>query len=231
MIIYAADGTYLNVEKTNAGDGTVQMFSASNNTALTASKIYVVDESHMGLLRNRTVFDTIRGIIAGTTTTSLDTEEYAVNEKGWLVGTDNKRIYVTVSGEADVTIFNQAGEEMKVIYPYVYDEKGEKKGDIVIVGGGRYKYCMRDGEYTFQLTGNMAIEEPLKIEYQNDGYYVHSESYTTINEKGIEVSVGNFDDQQVTVMATEGISMAEAPVVILPFHVMTPEELVERNDF
>lgn len=112
--------------------------------------------------------------------------------------------------------------------PYVYDAEGEEVGEIGIVGNNCLKYTMRDGNYTLRIDNPTTQPASLLVEYQNDGYYRHVESYDAISPAAFQVELSAFDEQDVTVRAATGARSAQ---VIQPSHVMDEEELVVRNDW
>lgn len=235
IIIYTSNGAYSDVEVNNSGDGTVPRYSASNTQSIsTANKIYTVSDDHMGLINNSTVFSRIRTIIGesrgSSTTYNSEDENVAVNEKGWLIGENNRRTYITLNASYDINISDETGNNLIIDSSGVYNKDGDKLGSVWLLSNNRVKYIMKDGEYNVQINGNANKEISFVVEYQNDGYYEHSETYSDILEPCININISTSDMQSISVIAADDTSAAKSlHKTILPTHTMTPEELAERN--
>lgn len=239
MIYYYTNNNYnceyLDVDVNNSGDGTVPLYSASNTQATTASRVYTVaNVSHMDLIKDEDVFSRIRAIIDGSSayllTNGQDLEAVEVNEKGWIVGADNKRIYIIVDSNSELSITDGNEDTLTIDPSGVYNANGDKVGSIWKIGGNRTKYVMRDDNYSIQVNMSSAEKPALTIEYQNNGYYTHSETYSDIVDPCINVNISEFAGQAVTMTAMSDENMSARTVeIIQPTHTMTAEELAARN--
>jgi pimeloyl-ACP methyl ester carboxylesterase len=235
LITYDANGTYTGLEVNNSGDGTVPRYSASNTQAISATnKVYTVSTDHMGLIDNSAVFSRIKTIIGSSTGYSMadnvEDEFSGVNEKGWLIGADNARTCITLDVTLDITISDKNGNDLSIDLSGVYDRNGDKVGSVWILGNNCIKYIMRDSDYNIKVSGNNSNKEPIVIEYQNDGYYLHSETYSNISEQCLNISISDANEHVILVNATCDTNVERALAkVIPPSHVMTEEELIERN--
>lgn len=231
MVIYDKNGTYIGLETNNSGDGTVPRYSASNTEAIsTANKVYTVTADHMGLLNNSAVFSRIKTIIGQSTgynlANDIKNEFPAVNEKGWLIGADNARTCITLDATLDVAISDKDGNDLLIDLTGIYNCEGDKVGSVWLVGNNCIKYIMRDGDYNIQIAGNDDSKEPLVVEYQNDGYYLHSETYSNISEPCLNIDISSSNKKTISVDTNVERALSK---VISPSHIMTEKELIERN--
>ena len=233
-IIYDSNGNYDDFEVTNAGDGTVPRYSASNTESVTAAnQIYEVASKHLDLIKNQDTLDYIVDIINGTVSRSSAVAA-EINEKGWLLGEDNKRIYITVGSNDFVSIYDGEGKLLSLDGDDVYNSDGEIVGLVGIVGNGDLKYCLHNDSYRVETENGLNVSRIL-VEYQDNGYYEHSVAYENIPVNGIELNVSDYGDFEVTCEIKPenniaGQSDAEF-MVIEPTHIMNENELAERNAY
>lgn len=235
MLIYDEDGTFVNVEINNSGDGTVPRYSASNTQSISAAnRVYTVSADHMGLINNDAVFSRINTIIgssaAYSATDDLENEFPNVNEKGWLIGADNARTCITLDATLDITISDADGYDLSIDPPYIYDYDGNKVGSVWFLGNNRIKYIMRDMDYNIQIAGNDHNKESLIIEYQNDGYYLYGETYSDISDPYLSIDISDSDEQMISVISShDATARSNTSRVISPSHILTEQELVDLN--
>lgn len=235
MLVYDANGTFVNVEVNNSGDGTVPRYSASNTQSISsANQVYTVSADHMGLLNNDAVFSRINTIIGSSATydatDGFENEFPNVNEKGWLIGADNARTYITLDATLDVTISDANGYDLSIEPPYIYDHNGNEVGSVWFLGNNRIKYIMRDMDYNIQIAENDYDKEPLMIEYQNGGYCLYGETYSNISDPYIDVNISDSHEQTISVVSThDATGKSNASKVISPSHILTEQELVDLN--
>ena len=240
-IVYDENGNYLNFEVTNNGDGTVPRFSASNTQYILESNgIYEVDADHMGLIDNDQVNNRIKQIINGTlsinSAISPSSVPTQVNDKGWIVGEDNRRIYITVDSSDEVEIFDSSGNVLTVQNSHVYNNLNERVGMVGIVGNNGIKYCLYDDQYSIHIANSENLLD-VKVEYQDNGYYQHIVDYNQMPASQVVLDVADNSHRSVTCtvitlpneLATYGAE--RVPRVITPTHVMSEEELRERNQY
>ena len=237
LIVYSSDGIYENFEANNSGDGTVPRYSASNTQSITnTNKVYRVTCDHMQLINNAEVNEYIKAIIDGTiaTTASVNaiSDNPTLNEKGWIMGEDNKRIYITVSALNDVEISDEAGNPVSVSNGYIYNNRGDRIGYVGVVGNNGLKYCLNNGNYTVNILNSQSIPS-IKVEYQDNGYYEHIISYDSLNVSEVMLNISKYGDFEVTCVAMPNstYSAYSADNIIVPSHVMTESELAVRNDY
>ena len=229
-IVYDTNWNYCDFEINNGGDGTVPLYSASNNNDLYPSnRVYWINGTeHVGMIDNWTCRYYVASIINGTVTTQYSETCYSsiFNEKGWLLGSDNARIYITLNSSVNACFSLPNGNSIRILEDKLYDSKGKYIGFVGIVGGGKVKYCLHDNDYIVDLTNNEDFID-LKIEYQNNGFYEEVITYPDILSNVIEVSVSKITQKEVACYVLD--SKGERTNVIEPEHIMDAEELEVRN--
>lgn len=241
-ILYDADGNYLDFEANNAGDGTVARYSASNTLACSAAnKVYEFEDDHTGLVKNENVHAQISAIIDGTQTKTLavnnEAEKYDVNEKGWIEGADNKRIYITIGAKDSVDILDDENGTLVIDSEnYLVDAQNKRTGYVATIGQGRIKYVLFDGNYTVNVDNDANIDY-IKVEYQNNGYYEYSAEYAQLHANSVCISISEYSDMNPTVQAVQaitgvGAASAEGDTLIVPpTNVLDEAQLAERNNY
>lgn len=237
-IIYDANGNYLDCEKNNAGDGTVARYSASNTLSCTAAnKVYEFEDEHTGLVKNAAVLNQVCAIIDGTASrglgTNADTEDIKINEKGWIIGTNNKRIYVVLNASDEVDILDKNMNSLSVDdYNRLIDGQGNQVGYIDFIGLNRIKYTLYDDSYTVNVNNSEKIDY-LKIEYQNDGYYEYSASYEQLHSRMINIALPEYSNMTPVVQAIDESYLSNSIIsrIIAPTNIMNAAQLAERNDY
>lgn len=234
IIKYDANGNYDDFEVTNAGDGTVPRYSASNTESVTAAnQIYEVTSKHLDLIKNQDALNYVVDIINGTVSRSYAVSS-EINEKGWLLGEDNKRIYISVGSDDFVNIYDGAGKLLSLDGDDVYNSDGELVGLVGIVGQGDLKYCLRNDSYRVETESDLNVSRIL-VEYQDNGYYEYSVAYEDIPVNAIELNISDYSEFAVTceVKTENGIELQSdaETMVIEPTHIMDGNELAERNAY
>lgn len=148
-VIYTANGEYDDIILTNSGDGTVTTKSARNNSTVKPIK-YVSDE-HLALVSNQDTIDYVVDVINGVSTYATTVDSMVnENDRGWLMGFDNKRITIQLSNLKDVNIMTGDGENIVWEDDILYlEENGQLSqiGTVWELGGGRQQFYLHDGEY------------------------------------------------------------------------------------
>lgn len=188
---------------TNQGDDTVLYLSAINNSTLKTNKWFYA--SHMELVTDQNVIGYVLQCINGTATLSLD-EELEINDRGWVVGLDNKRITVIADGvDGFWDILNstviQTSDGVMVVRDenklYVEENDGTRTevGTIWQAGGEAVKFFMRDGEYSFTFSTNL---DNIVVEYSDSGYYERVLEYDLSNVSSVNLEVSDYDTKEVS---------------------------------
>ena len=200
-ILYDANGNYTGVELNNSGDGTVPRYSASNTQSISsANQVYsFANVNHMNLASSASVINQVKSIIDGSASkASIETEAPLVNEKGWLVGEDNRRIYITMKYSENLIVTDQDGSALVADGNYLYDKNGNNVGSMWMVGNDDIMFCMKNGNYTVSSTNATKAFDDVKVVYQNNGYDEYIETYESVNAHQIQLEVSeysNFDVQ------------------------------------
>lgn len=222
QVLLNADYTIAGVNTSTAGDGTVLQLSAGYGTP--DKVFYNVKHDHLPM--NSTVISYVvnlvsqeTGVAVASTASELmdfdvegyNPEDLVYNEKGWILGFDNRRITVITENDANV---NVDGENVVILGQEVFTLDGVQIGNVWSLGDtGRMQFDLFDGNYSIDCTGQTIIK------YMNDGYF----------EKVLEYDFG--DDY-----ATISISgYANDPVCVqngvehFPIRIYNEEELAELN--
>lgn len=224
-VLYTSSGTVIGVEYVNSGDGTVITNSATNAQGTGVSKIYGFECSHMGMPDTNSVINKIKAIINGTAqTSSLSINEIAsqqINERGWIIGEDNKRINVMVynGGEAELSTnsgYNIISEGNSLYY---YNNENEKvhTGSVWYLGNNSYQYSLFDGDYIVEP--NSTNDADVKIEYMDSGYYIKSLEFSDASDSVFTISDSSSKDVISTnsdgknIVPTKALSCAELSVL------------------
>lgn len=234
-ILYDANGNYLDCEANNDGDGTVARYSASNTlSCTTANKVYQYEGKHTNLVKNLDVLTKVCEIIDGTATRSANSsEDIEVNEKGWIIGANNKRIYIVLDESADVSILDSNMNSLSVDdYNFLLDCQGNQVGYMTFIGLNRIKYVLYDDSYIVNVNDNENIDY-IKIEYQDDGYYEFSASYEQLPSNTVSISLPEYANMNPTVQTVGESSLSASAVstIITPTNIMDAAQLAERNDY
>lgn len=196
-VLYTSSGTVSGVEYANSGDGTVLRDSAINNSTLGSDHIIGFNCGHMTMPDTNSVINEIKSIINGTAkSTSVLTdkvEQQQVNEKGWIIGEDNKRINIMVynNGKADLRTsdgYNIISEGDSLYYLSDNEEK-VYVGSVWYLGNNSYQYSLFDGDYIVEQ--NSSKKSNVKIEYLDSGYYIKSMMYSDVLSPTFTVSNSN----------------------------------------
>ena len=159
----------------NSGDGTVLLSSAGYGTP----DYYYNYVEHTDLVSHDTAIDRIKVLITTETGISaaiaaneqMDTteksseiqfEELEINDRGWILGYDNRRINIIVDQEIEI----YCGSTPLTVVGRIYDTHGNVIGDAWhLDDSGRMQYVLNNGNYEFSIDGYA------RIEYLNNGYY------------------------------------------------------------
>lgn len=185
----------------NAGDETVLAKSAGYGTA----DYMYTGVNHVGMVSNSVIISRIKAIItnetgvAASNSTStndrLDStphvsemipDEVVINNRGWIMGTDNKRINIYASTGATLLAESSLATEKDC---FVFDSEGNEIGTVWNLGAtGKKMYALYDGNYT--ITGSSFA----KIEYMNDGYFEKVLEFSSIPNSAV-LRIENFYSQ------------------------------------
>ena len=185
----------------NAGDETVLAKSAGYGTAnYTYNGV-----KHVDMVSNSVIISRIKSIITNETgvsasnsifaNDSLDSiplvnemipDEVVMNNRGWIMGTDNKRINIYASAEATLLEESSIATEKDC---FVFDSEGNEIGTVWNLGAtGKKMYALYDGNYT--ITGSSFA----KIEYMNNGYFEKVLEFSSIPNSAV-LRIENFYTQ------------------------------------
>ena len=186
-VIYANDGT-ISLSYSNAGDGTVLVSSATNGTGINGYHTYGYDATHLGLLKNTYVISKIKNIINASSSMKINDDESlseTINEKGWIIGSDCKRINILAYNISKLEVFTEKGEQIfcKDETLYHLDEKGNlvEDGTKWTLGDGSYQLALYNGKYKVNIAKKQSKISKLKIEYMDCGYYTKSITFNNID--------------------------------------------------
>lgn len=173
-------------------------------------------------------------MIDGTATRSANSsEDIEVNEKGWIIGANNKRIYIVLDESADVSILDSNMNSLSVDdYNFLLDCQGNQVGYMTFIGLNRIKYVLYDDSYIVNVNDNENIDY-IKIEYQDDGYYEFSASYEQLPSNTVSISLPEYANMNPTVQTVGESSLSASAVstIITPTNIMDAAQLAERNDY
>lgn len=232
-VIYTANGEYDDIILTNSGDGTVTTKSARNNSTVKPIK-YVSDE-HLALVSNQDTIDYVVDVINGVSTYATTVDSMVnENDRGWLMGFDNKRITIQLSNLKDVNIMTGDGENIVWEDDILYlEENGQLSqiGTVWELGGGRQQFYLHDGEYIFEFN-----ESPsdIVVEYSDSGYYEKVVSYENLGQTdGLVLQVADYVSKDIQVRE-RGIGQENAIAsdngTIEPTGEMSEEELLNYKN-
>lgn len=204
------------------------------STTTTANKVYQYEGKHTNLVKNLDVLTKVCEIIDGTATRSANSsEDIEVNEKGWIIGANNKRIYIVLDESADVSILDSNMNSLSVDdYNFLLDCQGNQVGYMTFIGLNRIKYVLYDDSYIVNVNDNENIDY-IKIEYQDDGYYEFSASYEQLPSNTVSISLPEYANMNPTVQTVGESSLSASAVstIITPTNIMDAAQLAERNDY
>jgi hypothetical protein len=220
FVRYDADGNYIGVDYSNAGDGTVMYYSAINTSSANAHSVY---QDHVDLVKDQSTINQVGNIIAGISTLSAQEQQIEVNENGWLIGPqfDNRRVSVDVGGTEQIVIATAGGEpvveEGDILCKIYSDGSKEQVGVSCIMGGGyNKKYYLNNGEYNFfkpiSVSGGTEAVS-FRIEYYNDGYLEKSVTFENVECYTTDLSVKDYSVQEAECF-TDGASEPVAPTSV-----------------
>lgn len=207
-IIYASDGT-ISISVVNTGDGTVCIQSATNTLGANGSKVYGFNAKHLELIKDTGVINKVKSIINGTTTASSfsnGTSSINVNEKGWIIGENNKRTNIMIYNGSLVDIYNSKGEKLLIDGNTVYYNEGEKKievGSIWSLGQDSFQFVLYDDEYIVDVDKISTKNITVKIEYSDSGYYTKSATFNNINTSS-RITTTSSDSKDIKVTDNQG---------------------------
>lgn len=218
----------------NSGDGTVLQKSAGYGTP----DYTYTGTNHTGMVSDSTVINRIKTIITSETGVSaasaisseIITDDTAVlytsasvefepnkitmNDRGWIVGADNKRINIYADNDSVLLIDGVVAEEKNEC---VFDKNGVQIGSVWALGSTEKKmYVLRDGEYTISAIGDV------KIEYIDNGYFESAVEYNA-DVDVMCIAIGDFATQ------TANCFVDDKQEELLPTHVYSVSELAELN--
>ena len=235
-MVYYNDTGFVGAERTNSGDGTVPYISAYNGASNNVT-VKFFSEKHTKLVQKQEVIDYIVNITSGAVTYSESKEDIRLNEKGWIIGTDNRRVSVIMDADAEVQITDAAGEPLERIGSTLYRTDGSEAGTIWLRGNNEIEYYMQGGEFEFHVDETTAVNRDLTVRYQNDGYYEYGEVYNDLPSGQIQIAIPVYEVKQTEVSAIAENQVGElgpsrtpaAPIIIAPTHILDESELEFLN--
>lgn len=219
-IDYDANGKVKKVEAMT-GDGTVVVKSAINGQRETAQKTYLFPYSHLQLVKEKSVVDKIKSIINGTVKASAQStkkDAIAFNEKGWLIGENNKRVNIIINNTDTVSVFTKDGQKIYERNNLLYcsTQSGEHHvGYIWKIAGEFCQYSLFDGEYAVIPNKDTTATANYRIEYIDNGYCKKSTLYQNIIDSTISIAsfkskvLKCIDDRGKIISPTKTLSAAE----------------------
>lgn len=180
---YTSDGIFDDLTPTYSGDGTVPLYSATNNNLTSSSIVYEFEDiSHIGLASDNDVIGLVIDIINGDNIiissdqnqNKLNTNNIGKEDRFVNIISDNvKNIMISLNGKP---IYN-SGEKM-----YYIDGSGNEidVGRKWYLGEERYQYSLVEGNYDVDLEYYEDVVSKLKISTTKDG------ENTTIGEYSVD---------------------------------------------
>ena len=219
-IWYDSSYQITNLLYTNAGDGTVLRKSAGYGTP-----DYTSSATHPGLVSDSTVINKVINRITAYTgipsalafTSSVNEMQIkeapiVINERGWVMGFDNKRINVIAEKES---ILDSDLEPVIIIGDEVYNSKERFLGNAWELGdSGKVFYALNDGNYSLRNCKEVSVE------YMDDGYYLAKVDYK--QDQKITLTILSHKEKAVEGIDSKGASM-------VPSYVYSEEELAVFN--
>ena len=96
------------------------------------------------------------------TSSEIQLEKMVINDRGWILGGDNRRINIIVGQEIEI----YCGSTPLIVAERIYDVNGNAIGNAWrLDDSGRMQYVLNNGDYEFSINGYA------RIEYLNNGYY------------------------------------------------------------
>ena len=216
----------------NSGDGTVLLKSAGHGTPdFTYSGV-----DHTSMVSNSTILNKVVSLISAETGVSaqnstiiseienndaieISPSDIQLNDKGWIVGENNKRINLYTEGETELLI---NGGNVYSDGEKLYNSNNELIGNVWSVGNtGRKLYALLDGDYTVSLSGDFVVE------YMNNGYFDKGEEFAVGNNI-VTLNIGDYTSQEVT-CELQNDSHIQLQTLVLPTHIYSEEELNRLN--
>lgn len=151
-----------------------------------------------------------------TSSVEISSSKMSINERGWIVGLNNKRINIYTDNDSSLIIdgFVAIEENDRVL-----DRHGNKIGSVWKLGNtGRKMYALYDGEYQLAVSGYT------KIEYMDNGYYEKAVEYDSANDT-MSIHIEDFTTQAVNCI----INNEQNAAVIQPLHIYSETELLALN--
>ena len=204
------------------GDGVVPSTSATNNFSTMQISIPFNGVSHNELIDPElapNVFACIVQIINDTYNAARSAAPEA-NDRGWLIGYDNKRITVVVDGPGSyleilsaTTIQTADGQQVVRQNNKLYLEQADgtrtEVGTIWQAGSESAMFFMRNENFVFSVNTQV---DSVRVEYSDSGYYEKVLTYDTSNASSATVSVSNYDSKNVTCVRNgAGLSAVVSP--------------------
>lgn len=200
--------------------GTTHTGMVSDSTVISRVKKIITAETGVSALSTSSVSTVSTASVLSlddTTYTTCSTEiesddEIVVNEKGWMLGRDNRRINIYADSDSTVLVDGVEAVEENCC---VYNSEGVKIGSVWELGStGRKMYALYNGNY--EVVGT----DSAKIEYMDNGYYESGFEYSSM--KNARLSIG--DHKTKKVKCRSGISSE-----IQPSSVYSSSDLLRLN--
>ena len=230
-VFYDSEYELTDLSSSTDGDGTVLRLSAGYGTP----DFVYSNVDHMDLITDSTVLNKIKELITtdtgiSATTSYIQTNKVVansvnkvelvdnlnVNEKGWILGYDNRRIKINTDSDAvvllDDLITTEIGEK-------VYDSNGNRIGSVWKIGSSKKIYSLYDGDYTIENCNHAVVM------YMNDGYYRKVVEY----DSGLEITltVSDYSSKEISCVLSDAPSSG---TIVVPSKIYSSNELTQMNN-
>ena len=118
----------------------------------------------------------------------VDIADIIVNDRGWIMGMDNRRI--TIIAEGNSTVYHN-GIEVVVDGETLFSSTGQEIGHAWRLSDTRVQYSLYAGNYTITTDGYV------KIKFMNNGYYEGIYEYHINNESNCSITINGYNTAPV----------------------------------
>ena len=198
----------------NTGDGTVLYKSAGYGTP----DFLYTGPDHTGMVSDSTIIAKIKTIITAETgvaaaksgasdaedssrsnTRLIDVNNLNINARGWIEGTDNKRINLYADSIIDLSV---GGVKVETIGDCLY-ANGRQIGNIWLVGDtGKMLYVLNNDDYSITSSGYV------KVEYMESGYFAKIVEYD-FGKAEVVIEINDFASKNISIAENSGGKSAD----------------------
>lgn len=203
-INYDTNG-YVDYLELDDGDGTVPLYSATNNSSTTDDNVFTFSESHTGIIGSTACINRIKQIIDGTSSKS----SASISENNTL--TNNKKVTIVTKGIEDLHIINGLGYDLFVEESKVYYlDKTETKicaGYAWVLNDNSYQLLLDADDYTITNISHVDDTSSIRIDYSSNGLSnsaVNFTSFERIDYINVPLQTNNLSTNAISVRVYGG---------------------------